>query len=533
MNFWAIKIETLQRRGSLAHGWGALQGSGDPPAKAWLECRRDGHIVGKIPAMLGRHHRSAKDESITIDLVIYGISTKTPLPQDAFFLVIEWPDKRRMDLATPSPWNIASRHGVARLLELPWKHYVSRGLRLIRQRQLSVLIRKLTQMAFTFFSSGLSIERLLALAQAGGKPLALVIDHDLGGGANLYRRSLLERLSVEGFIPVLLSTHHGVLAYQLSIRQQEKTAVAHVDGLRVLFDALSGANFKRVVFNNITSFPEPLALVQALRNWLEEKQLEQFLFLMHDHYCICPSWLLLNDAGKYCGLPDTRICASCLPANTSPFLEFSYGIDVVTWRENWAALLKKASEIRCFSNATRNLLLRAHTYLDPGKISVVPHTLNHVRLRKVALVDSGQPVIGILGSIDHHKGAEVVRELAEYIQAIQSNVRIVIIGTIASDLPAVTVTGPYRPEQLPELVEAYGINVGFFPSICPETFSYVTEEMIKMNLPVLAFDLGAPGERVSQYARGRVISLGDPQATLEAIQKLYLDHVNELPIRQP
>jgi glycosyltransferase involved in cell wall biosynthesis len=68
------------------------------------------------------------------------------------------------------------------------------------------------------------------------------------------------------------------------------------------------------------------------------------------------------------------------------------------------------------------------------------------------------------------------------------------------------VTGTYRHEDLVDLIEANGINMFFFPSICPETFSYVTEEMIRLDLPVVAFDLGAPGERLRSYGNGRLCS---------------------------
>jgi hypothetical protein len=68
------------------------------------------------------------------------------------------------------------------------------------------------------------------------------------------------------------------------------------------------------------------------------------------------------------------------------------------------------------------------------------------------------------------------------------------------------VTGTYRQEDLVDLIEGNGINMCFFPSICPETFSYVTEEMIRLDLPIVAFDLGAPGERLRGYGKARLCS---------------------------
>jgi glycosyltransferase involved in cell wall biosynthesis len=389
------------------------------------------------------------------------------------------------------------------------------------------MVGKLAKMIHALFFSGWDPVRLLKWVEAERKPLVLVIDHDLGGGANLYRYSLMDRLISEDFAPVLLSCHHGILAYQLVAKRGSRTRTAHVEDLNTLFEALSGANFRRVVLNNILSFPAPLILVDTLTNWLRQKEIKQFLFLIHDHYCICPSWLLLNDAGKYCGIPDIAVCANCLPANASAFLEFARGIDIITWRAAWGTLLQEACEIRCFSNTTRNLLLRAHPELNQERVSVVPHTLDHVRLRKVVLKDPGWPVIGVIGHIGYHKGGEVVRDLANHIRRVGKKTRIVVIGTIEYDLPkeSATITGPYRPEQLPELLEAHGVNIGFFPSVCPETFSYVTEEMIMMGLPVLVFDLGAPGERVAQYTSGRVIPLGSSESIFEATEILYNDYV--------
>jgi glycosyltransferase involved in cell wall biosynthesis len=164
-------------------------------------------------------------------------------------------------------------------------------------------------------------------------------------------------------------------------------------------------------------------------------------------------------------------------------------------------------------------------------VTVVPHVLEHVQLRRIGLKNPGWPVIGIVGAISRPKGADVVRSLADHISRTGAGARIVIIGTIEGGVrrDVVTVTGPYLQAQLPDLLEAHGVNLGFFPSIWPETFSYVTEEMMKMGLPMLAFDLGAPGERVSKYAFGEVISAGEPQAILEALDKLYDRHVRRTP----
>ena len=165
--------------------------------------------------------------------------------------------------------------------------------------------------------------------------------------------------------------------------------------------------------------------------------------------------------------------------------------------------------------------------MKPERVSVVPHQIEHARLRPIRLKDAGYPVISVIGQIAAHKGSGVIRALAEHILHSGSKARIVIVGTIDVPLPpsVATVTGPYRPEQLPDTLEKHGVNIGFFASIWPETFSYVAEEMMTMGMPVLTFDIGAPGERVARYDRGMVIPIGIPSSILSAIESLYRTHI--------
>ena len=96
---------------------------------------------------------------------------------------------------------------------MPWKHFFSRGLRLIHQGQTLLLVRKMANMFTTMIRSGWDPTRLLVWATTQNKPLALVIDHDLGGGANQFRNIYLSELESKGFVSLLLSAHHGILSF--------------------------------------------------------------------------------------------------------------------------------------------------------------------------------------------------------------------------------------------------------------------------------------------------------------------------------
>ncbi|HEX3061720.1 MAG TPA: glycosyltransferase, partial [Usitatibacter sp.] len=94
--------------------------------------------------------------------------------------------------------------------------------------------------------------------------------------------------------------------------------------------------------------------------------------------------------------------------------------------------------------------------------------------------------------------------------------RVVVLGMLHAPLrsPRLTVTGTYERAQLVDLVESHGINMLFFPSVWPETFSYVVAEMMALGLPVVAFDLGAPAERLRGYPKARMCAEATGPAAL-------------------
>ena len=84
----------------------------------------------------------------------------------------------------------------------------------------------------------------------------------------------------------------------------------------------------------------------------------------------------------------------------------------------------------------------------------------------------------------------------------------------------VRVTGPYRREDLPGLLNQHKVNVVLFPSIIPETFSYVTQEIISLECPIVCFDLGGQAEQVRRYELGRIASAMTAESALQAIEEL-------------
>ncbi len=105
--------------------------------------------------------------------------------------------------------------------------------------------------------------------------------------------------------------------------------------------------------------------------------------------------------------------------------------------------------------------------------------------------------------------------------------KVVVIGDfVGNTIPNdnFTVTGSYKVEDLPKLVEDHKIDIFFVPSVCAETFSYTTEEIINMGFPVAVFDIGAPSERVSVYKKGLILNSMKPEHILSSILKFLNNH---------
>jgi hypothetical protein len=101
--------------------------------------------------------------------------------------------------------------------------------------------------------------------------------------------------------------------------------------------------------------------------------------------------------------------------------------------------------------------------------------------------------------------------------------RILVVGTISElRYPAViTQTGGFRHQDLPKILRQRGVNMCLFPSICPETFSFVVHELMRLYLPIVAFPFGAQGEAVESYTKGRLLSGVRPEHILDELVSFH------------
>ena len=229
--------------------------------------------------------------------------------------------------------------------------------------------------------------------------------------------------------------------------------------------------------------------------------------VFHDFNFVCPTWNLLYRGKVFCGC--RADCSSCLPH-----------VDLAAFRAASAALMAQADELRFFSSSSR-ALVNMLVPVDDEKATVVPH--QPLDAFKPLLSRPASPlVIAVVGNLTAARGSDFVADFAKFLLAQEPSARLVILGRTERpySMRNVIVHGAYEHDELPVLMDRYGVNVGFLTSICPETFSYVVQELMMLGLPVACFDFGAQAERVGAYTRGAVIPTITPQAAYEKIRGL-------------
>ncbi|MBK6004585.1 glycosyltransferase [Ramlibacter ginsenosidimutans] len=362
-----------------------------------------------------------------------------------------------------------------------------------------------------------------ALHARGSESCPLVFDHSMGGGASGYSAGWISQHLRDRPLVLVLSFEIASLRYTLELRSAHGVArIFHF--ITPPADALAGSGIvDEVLYNDAVSFPRP----ECVPDWLLAFRAQPGTTLhvvIHDYLAVCPSQFLLNDAGRFCGVPDLVECTRCLPRNDNEFARLFPPASMPVWREAWGRALAAADTITCFSASSESLLRRAYPALVPGRIRVHPHAVEG--FDALPVVDLSAPLhIGVVGAIGWHKGAGVLKELAEEIVRRSLPVKITVIGSVYArcDASVVRSTGPFSRDDLPRLISGSGANVFLLPSICPETFSYVTQELIMLGVPLACFDFGAPADRVGTYCFGRVLPRGTAADLLDRLLRFHQD----------
>ncbi len=253
-------------------------------------------------------------------------------------------------------------------------------------------------------------------ASSGSRPACLVIDNNMGGGSNDYRRSMIAARLAAGQAMLLCTYNLPILEYRVHLyRPGHGEQVFRIPSFLPLERLLRTGLIAELFVNSPVSFDEPLILAEWLARMRVEHPGVRLTVTAHDYFTVCPSFVLLNADGRFCGVPDLSECAKCLQRHQGSLVALSPRTEIGPWRALWGRCLQSADEVRCFSEETRRLLARAYPALDPARLSVVPHAVEFAPARAPRMDHRAPLVIGIVGDISFQKGAQLVQDLVDLV----------------------------------------------------------------------------------------------------------------------
>ncbi|MXV43596.1 glycosyltransferase [Saccharibacter sp. 17.LH.SD] len=236
---------------------------------------------------------------------------------------------------------------------------------------------------------------------------------------------------------------------------------------------------------------------------------------VHDYVWFCPRISLLDGEDRYCGEPDIQGCTRCVMRWGH---QLEKGLTVPALLQRSTRELEEARRVIVPTMDTARRIKR-HIPIDHG-IIVEPLEEEGSFLSMPLRPSYGRPVrrIGVLGGIGRWKGYSVLLELGKHIQSKRLPLEIILIGSTTNDeallATGIWVTGEYQGSDLEALLEAAHLDIGFVPSVAPETWCYVLSELWRAGLEVVGFDIGASAERIKESGRGQVLPLGMPVESL-------------------
>jgi GT2 family glycosyltransferase/glycosyltransferase involved in cell wall biosynthesis len=237
----------------------------------------------------------------------------------------------------------------------------------------------------------------------------------------------------------------------------------------------------------------------------------------HDYALICPRVALVGRDRRYCGEPAVATCEACIADLGSISGE---QIGVAALRHRSGLLLAAARQVVAPSEDTAARLRRHFPGIsvrvvpldNDQPLAVVPHATQPRR---------GGARICVIGAIGVEKGYEILLACARDAADRELPLEFVVVGHTIDDARLmecgrVFVTGEFEPAEAVRLIASQGATLAWLPSVWPETWCFTLSEAWRAGLRVVAFDLGAPAERIRRCGGGVLLPLGLPPPAINA-----------------
>lgn len=254
-------------------------------------------------------------------------------------------------------------------------------------------------------------------------------------------------------------------------------------------------HYREIIISTLIDFDDWDKILDETVEYRKNNSECKLKYFVHDFHCICPKCNIFIN-GRYYPPND--------PDMPQEFELKGKKVNLSEWQENWRKFLFACDEVRCFSHSSKNIILSAYPELDSEKITVVPHDMSYCKNSPILGLDGLPFHIGVVGAcFADFKGKSVVSEM---LRRYGNNIPVTLIGSqwwrFMIFRRKVRYLGAYERDNLENILIKHKISCVLFPSLCPETFSYLVSELMMMKIPVLCFDYGAQAEKIKCYEKG-------------------------------
>ncbi len=361
----------------------------------------------------------------------------------------------------------------------------------------------------------------------------LFVTHSWGGGIQRHIDDMIARLKAEGTAVVLLSVDRARnIQVNVSYRSREFVYLPSLDSLYLPRDAEAVAAF-------IEQLAPLLIHVHSLAGlrWNAARALmdlvsgsgRPYAWTLHDFSPVCHRNHLVMPDGRYCGLAPVPVCRDCLASDADGYEE----PDPEERRAAFGRFLAGAARVFAPSADTAGRI--GAVYPDLA-ITVRPHVEHDRSVRSTALRRPGRVRrVAVLGGISMPEGGLLLQGLAADARKRDLPLRFAIVGfsdpalthglvragvtetgrysiddatldRVARAALSIAETGHHREDmEILDLLPKVSADLILLPAIWPETYSYILSVALPTGMPVVAFDLGAQGDRLRTYPNGHVL----------------------------
>ena len=335
----------------------------------------------------------------------------------------------------------------------------------------------------------------------------LLISHDMGGGVARHVAQRAAEIRAVGLRPILLRPGEGG-GCRVAVPQEDTEMVFRLpEAFEGLVAALRPERPLHAEMHHFIGYGlDIISLAERLGLPVD--------LYVHDYAAWCPRVTMLSDGDRYCGEPaDLQTCIDCVGRLGSRLQD---PIDVAALRRRSAGWIAGARQVVAPSRDTAARFARHF----PGAAPRVAAWENDVAAAAKAPRRAPQPTgarlrVLVPGAIGPDKGFAVLRACAADAAARDLPLEFVVAGFTMDDAALletgrVFVTGRFEEAEAASLVAAQRADLGFVPSVWPETWCYALTLLWQAGLFAAAFDLGAPAERIRATGAGLVLPLGLP-----------------------